>query len=326
MRLLKKRKGGKEKDVDTDDNIQDGRDCIRIFDGRSGEWLAKVHVQSTTSQDDFATGVGKGKGARRRPSPKKNEDITLIAECLMQLKTIDLSKEDSRPWVFFAPLKKQQRIKTMVEKCTEIGVGAMIPIISDRMEGDALSSLLGGNSGSDGQSSLDVLYGGMKEESNRSGGMEKLELQAIEASEQSERVTIPIISKYCPIFPFSDVDNVWKLRDILRCWCTNEGNQNRVLMICRERCSDEDYYSCRSRVLPILQALRNNCQVAFLIGPEGGWSLEEEQLFDDICSGFDDENDQRLIRCVSLGSSVLRAETACMMSVGAWALLHDSND
>ena len=77
--------------------------------------------------------------------------------------------------------------------------------------------------------------------------------------------------------------------------------------------------SCRapslSNVAPVLDILPGNKKVAFMIGPEGGWSLEEEDLFDNVCN-------EQSVRCVSLGSSVLRAETACMIAVGAWSLVH----
>ena len=83
-------------------------------------------------------------------------------------------------------------------------------------------------------------------------------------------------------------------------------------MICRERGNGDD-------AVPVLQALHRNERVSFLVGPEGGWSADEEELFDDVCSKFADQ-DASPVRCVSLGSSVLRAETACLMAVGAWAL------
>lgn len=85
-------------------------------------------------------------------------------------------------------------------------------------------------------------------------------------------------------------------------------------MICVERGSE--------RVVPVLQALRENNRVAFLVGPEGGWSAVEERTFDEICSQYDGMGESP-VRCVSLGSSILRAETACLLVVGAWALLND---
>lgn len=47
-------------------------------------------------------------------------------------------------------------------------------------------------------------------------------------------------------------------------------------------------------------------QIGFLVGPEGGWSLEEKHLLDS--SPF--------ARGVSLGPTVLRAETAALLGIG----------
>ena len=344
MRLLKKRKGRKQIDIDDDDSdIAAGRDCIRIFNGRNGEWLASVNAVSSQLQEDTSSS-GKGKNGRRRQSSRQKDDITLFAECILQLKTQNYNVEESRPWVLFSPLKKQPRMKLMMEKCTELGVGAMIPVTSDRTEGDSLIGLLGQNS-DDGQGNIDVLYGGIQEKGiamgGLGGGFEKLEMQAIEASEQCERLTIPNISKHIP-GSFNEGDGVWKVQDIVKEWCSDwkaeksaadvDGNddfrqgRNRILLICRERGSNEEYSNGRARVVPVLQALRDNPQVAFLVGPEGGWSLEEEALFDEVCSRYDEKYLDKPVQCVSLGSSVLRAETASMMAVGAWALMHDAND
>ena len=77
----------------------------------------------------------------------------------------------------------------------------MIPVTSDRVEGDALLGLLRSNDngvgavGGDGGNS-DVLFGrndDWKEEGG-GGGLEKLRLLAIEASEQCERLSIPTIT------------------------------------------------------------------------------------------------------------------------------------
>ena len=96
-----------------------------------------------------------------------------------------------------------------------------------------------------------------------------------------------------------------------------------MLLICRERGgSGPD----GGGAVPVLRALRENDRVAFLVGPEGGWSAEEEEFFDEICSGYSGGGGGGTapVRCVSLGPSVLRAETACMVAVAAWALTNDS--
>jgi RsmE family RNA methyltransferase len=184
------------------------------------------------------------------------------------------------------------------------------------MDGEALTSLLGSRG--------DDVF-----QENNDSRIDKLELQAIEASEQCERLGIPTIS--CDIgFSLDDKSSggLLTVRDVLEQWCregvkkssdqndpfniTTNISTRRVLLICRERGNGDD-------AVPVLQALHRNERVSFLVGPEGGWSADEEELFDDVCSKFADQ-DASPVRCVSLRSSVLRAETACLMAVGAWAL------
>ena len=79
--------------------------------------------------------------------------------------------------------------------------------------------------------------------------------------------------------------------------------------MCRERGANVD------SVIPLMQALRQTRKVAFLLGPEGGWSPEEEDLFDSLSQASNNN-----IQGVSLGPTVLRAETASMLAVGGWTL------
>jgi RsmE family RNA methyltransferase len=57
--------------------------------------------------------------------------------------------------------------------------------------------------------------------------------------------------------------------------------------------------------------------VAFLVGPEGGWSAGEQALLDEQEVASD------RIHSVSLGDLVLRAETAAMTAVGSYMLFQD---
>ena len=168
----------------------------------------------------------------------------------------------------------------------------------------------------------------------------KLQLQSIEASEQCERLNVPMIMIDSISTRAGKTRNeLCTVKDYLQKWCheweesadvgdmdkssfrfissesSKKRNEWRTLLICRERRTDG--------VVPVLQALQENNRVAFLVGPEGGWSAEEELIFDEICSKYKGMGGSP-VQCVSLGSSILRAETACMMVVGAWALLNDS--
>ena len=286
MRIFKKRKGNrKQQNIDDANDIStSSRDCIRIFNGIHGEWLARVHDISSSQSD---SNIRSKKSARSR---KQKEDASLVAECILQLRTQDYKKDD-RPCIMFVPLKNQQRLKNMIEKCVEMGAGQFVAVSSDRMEGGAAMNLR----------------------------FDKLELQAVEASEQCERLDVPLISTN------SEDDTLKYVKDIVSQWGDDvEGqSKNTTLLICRERRSSEDIDSDRPKVIPILQALKTNRCVSFLVGPEGGWTNEEETVFDDVCAKYIGMKDAP-VQCVSLGSNVLRAETASMLAIGAWSLVNDS--
>jgi 16S rRNA (uracil1498-N3)-methyltransferase len=206
-------------------------------------------------------------------------------------------------------------MKLMVEKCTELGVGAIILVKSDRMDGSVLSSMTTPSIDSE---NLDELYGMKGKSREGDASIDKLKPQAIEASEQCERLDIPCITTD-PYLITGGAKGILSVKDIVQKMCSNWDDNNdrsRKLLICRER------GELSTNVVPVLSALRDNKKVAFIVGPEGGWSPEEETLFDHISMHYSG-NDSPVV-FISLGSSVLRAETACMMAVGAWALVHTS--
>ena len=99
---------------------------------------------------------------------------------------------------------------------------------------------------------------------------------------------------------------IWNMSDFLDRFNHNEDGDstscNRHLLICRER---------RDGALPLMKVLDRvhdrsgndvNKEISFLIGPEGGWSPEENSLFDHLS-----EKPNGNVQSVSLGSSVLRA-------------------
>lgn len=227
------------------------KNLLRIFDGTHGEWLAEIIVADAND--------------RMR---KRQADPSVSAHCLQRLRPQPASHLE--PWLYLAPLKKN-RIKMILEKCTELGVGGFTIIATDRTD-----------PGSE-RDCQDV---------------EKLAIQIIEACEQCERLNIPTL------LPLDDEITVKKLLDKYKDSAHN-------LLICRER-------SNASPVLNVLERLgEQNSKISFLVGPEGGWSQEEENTFDSYSS--------KLICGVSLGSSVLRAETAAMTAVAAYTLVRDSN-
>jgi 16S rRNA (uracil1498-N3)-methyltransferase len=293
MRYFKKRKHNDDDGIST-------KDCLRIFNGQDGEWLAKV---IPPSQED--------NGRKRK---RQRNDVPLQAECLVRLRK---QSSDVQPWLIFAPLKNQSRMKLVIEKCTELGVGAIIMAKSDRMDGTLISSMSSSSSNDD---NLVDVYDTKAKSREEGVSVEKLKLQAIEAAEQCERLTIPTIT--ADLSSILDVSiesqDVLSVGEIVKLWGSDleiTDDNSRKLLVCRERSEQS------TEVVPVLNTLRDHKNVTFIVGPEGGWSPEEEAVFDDICT--QDGTESPIIQCVSLGSSVLRAETACMMAVGAWSLVHN---
>eukprot|EP00562_Extubocellulus_spinifer_P004542 CAMPEP_0178518020 /NCGR_PEP_ID=MMETSP0696-20121128/26016_1 /TAXON_ID=265572 /ORGANISM="Extubocellulus spinifer, Strain CCMP396" /LENGTH=403 /DNA_ID=CAMNT_0020148519 /DNA_START=339 /DNA_END=1550 /DNA_ORIENTATION=+ len=297
MRIFKKGKKKAEKrviadgDTCTNSFLVDVSQCVRIFDGKNGEWLARV----SAVQDDVEEGENQQPQQRRKR--KRDPTPSLYAECLNQIRPQETRQS---PWVFFAPIKKH-RAKLMIEKCTELGAGMFVPIITERTDSSAAIACIG-SSGSnrgkrDGMQSFE--------------GLEKLAIQALEASEQCERLSVPSVLPSA--IPAGNKNNLWDTEELLKKWCDNDASvaQRRILLICRERRSDNTIVSAR------LREASNADGVAFLIGPEGGWSPEEEALFDQY-----QKEAPFLVQGASLGSFVLRAETAAITCVAACNLHH----
>ncbi len=147
-------------------------------------------------------------------------------------------------WLF-ASIIKGDNFDLVVQKTTELGVDHIIPVISDRT---------------------------IKKNVN----LERLQRIAIEASEQSGRVSIPKIHQ--PV----------KLKQAISDFMQEE--KGGKLLLCHQDGSDF------GKVKPNLKG-----KIGILIGPEGGWSDVEMKLFDD-----------RKIQKIRIGENVLRAETAAI--------------
>lgn len=303
------------------DNKNLSKNLVRIFNGRDGEWLAQISSGTSivTFQPTYDTNK-RNKKTKRGTSGSKGEEH-FDAVCVMQLRNqsdcvtsspildrgsdknnISSNSTSYAPWVYFSPIKKP-RLKFLIEKCTELGASGFTPIITDRTnkKSDAFSNDPRGGE----------------------GFLEKLNLHALEAAEQSERLTVPHVTISTH---FINVDGahgaahhdhgVGKMKScldlegLLNLWksslCARNCNEASFLLVCRER---------KPGTIPVLQALdeTNNNIFAFLIGPEGGWSPQEEKL-------FDNHEEFPFIKSISLGKGVLRSETAGIAAIASWSI------
>jgi 16S rRNA (uracil1498-N3)-methyltransferase len=151
--------------------------------------------------------------------------------------------------LWFAPVKKIQTA-LIIQKATELGASALMPMQTVRTNADRLRE-------------------------------EKMHLQAIEAAEQCERLSLPAIHK------------LQKLEQALKAKAAD-----RTLIFCHERSDQAD-------PVAVLSALKGVQKFAVLVGPEGGFTDEEREMITK-CDGA---------HILGMGPRILRAETAVMSAM-----------
>ena len=154
-------------------------------------------------------------------------------------------------WLIFAPIKLF-RLNIIIQKAVELGVSKFVPCKTEFSNFDKLN-------------------------------YKNLELNAIEAAQQCERLDIPKIEKII------NLDAIFK-----------ELPNDRAIVFCDE--SDTNLPSIYDEVR---LNLNNYSKWSVIIGPEGGFSNEERDLI----------KKQKNVLRVTLGSRILRSDTAAISSL-----------
>ena len=154
-------------------------------------------------------------------------------------------------WLIFAPIKLF-RLNIIIQKAVELGVSKFVPCKTEFSNFDKLN-------------------------------YKNLELNAIEAAQQCERLDIPKIEKIINLDAM-----IKKLPN------------DRAIVFCDE--SDTNLPSIYDEVR---LNLNNYSKWSVIIGPEGGFSNEERELI----------NKQKNLLRVTLGSRILRSDTAAISSL-----------
>ena len=106
----------------------------------------------------------------------------------------------------------------------------------------------------------------------------RLKKVAIEAVEQSNGILVP------------EIEKLSSLKEVLKNW-----NKERKVFVC-----DEDRKGKKISKI----SLSKKDKVAIFIGPVGGWSLRDKQLFESI-----------EVNKINLGKNILKADTAAIVSL-----------
>lgn len=161
-----------------------------------------------------------------------------------------MREQDGVPdiWLLFALLKRA-RTDSVIEKATELGAAKIVPVITAFTNAEHVN-------------------------------LERLKSIAVEAAEQSERLSVPEITP--------PVD----LTDVMASW-----DPKRSLLVCAES----------GDASPIVSATAA-APAAILIGPEGGFSQDELAYL----------RGKPFARFISLGPRILRADTAATAMLACW--------
>jgi 16S rRNA (uracil1498-N3)-methyltransferase len=180
---------------------------------------------------------------------KRAVDIRIDSQRRPQMGVPDL-------WLCFAPLKKDA-VDFLIEKATELGVAAFQPVFTQHTASTRLN-------------------------------LERLAANAIEAAEQTERLTLP------------EIRTPQTLRDMLQAW-----DPGRHLILCAEA----------GPAVPIADALtalkasvKNTNAWAIVCGPEGGFARSELDLLSNL----------PFVTPVGLGPRILRADTAALTALAVF--------
>jgi len=163
-------------------------------------------------------------------------------------KLIKSKKSEIDIWLAFSPIKKNS-LDMMIQKTTELGIQKFIPILSERTIVKEINT-------------------------------ERLKKIIIEASEQSNRISIP------------EIKNLETLKFFL-----NKFPKNGSLIFCD--------INCKKNNLKNILSKKNHGPVCILIGPEGDFSEKERQLIIEKKENFS----------LLLARNILRTETAAIAAV-----------
>jgi 16S rRNA (uracil1498-N3)-methyltransferase len=218
-----------------------------VLDEAQAHYLLHVMRAKTGAMVSLFNGRDGEWLARIAETAKRN--CTLA--CEKQTRTQD---ETPDVWLCFAPIKKTPA-DYVVQKATELGVRALQPVFTRRTIVTRINE-------------------------------ERMRANAVEAAEQSERLTIP------------EIREATTLDKLLRAW-----PRERSVLFCDEGGEAQSIAKAAAKI--------ETNSIAILTGPEGGFDPVERDAI----------RSQSFVVPVTLGPRILRADTAAIASLAIWQAL-----
>lgn len=179
---------------------------------------------------------------------RRDASVRLVERVRLQRTEPDL-------WLCFAPIKRA-RLDFLVEKAVELGAAALQPVLTERTAVERVN-------------------------------LERLAANAVEAAEQTERLTVPAVRDPVP------------LARLLDSWPAE-----RRLLLCDETGGGRPV----AEALAGLDAASRAAPWAILTGPEGGFARAELDRIAALPAAL----------AVGLGPRILRADTAALAAMAVW--------
>jgi 16S rRNA (uracil1498-N3)-methyltransferase len=204
--------------------------------------------------------------------PTKKNGITAIVNHQTRPQTPDSSLH-----LFCAPIKKAH-VDTIIAKATELGVAEIHPILTSRTQVRDINNL-------------------------------HATAIAIEAAEQSERLSVPIIH---PIVKLEKIISTWP-KNLLPIICAETGEALPVHEAFETIGRNSSPLEGEVRACPGLDPgwggeRLGGVSAAIITGPEGGFTSEELNLLNSLPHAIP----------IRLGPRILRADTAALAALACW--------
>ena len=209
-----------------------------------------INVMRMTSGDEFLlfNGIDGEWKVFITDANKKCTTVSVTEQTSPQANDLDI-------WLLFAPIKKD-RTDFIIEKATELGVSKIMPVITEHTQISRVN-------------------------------IERLQATAIEATEQSRRLTVP------------EFEAAQQLQNALNNWPSSRrliyldetGNGQALARVLQDKTDD----------------------LAFVIGPEGGFSPSELDAMDKLTFSVG----------ADLGPRILRSETAVVAALAIRQAVED---